>query len=515
MKIANSLGIKLTLTLWLTLSLGMGSLILYLVQRQQGEVQREAAIWTGHLTEAVKQWIKTDMLRGAPEHIDQSLELLGNQKGIKKIRIYGKGGSTFMSSHPAEVGTTAYSPVNVCSRCHLPDNELDERASTNSITQFVDEDGEPIQQMTSVIVNEPSCWTAACHVHSQEQKVLGVLEIFVSMEETTRRANQARVISMLIAGIIVISVCLLTGFLIYSMVTLPTRRLLAGTRKAAAGELDSVIPVSSGDELGQLTGSFNEMVKQLKSHIRTIMDTQDRLSQSQKLASLGKLAAGVAHELNNPLTVILNDTSLMLREAPEGSQQKEDLELIVSEAKRCGRIINELLDFTRTKKPHHQFITINSLVQETIVLVKHQALLKEIELSLDMPAGIPPVKVDADQMKQVFIDIIVNATEAMKKQGSLRIATQASEDRKNVTISFTDSGPGIEDEIKDKVFQPFFTTKDAEGGTGLGLAICSEIVAKHGGRIEVDAEQGEGSTFKVILPAAEERRENPKRDADA
>jgi len=222
-----------------------------------------------------------------------------------------------------------------------------------------------------------------------------------------------------------------------------------------------------------------------------------QLFRSEKLASLGKLAAGVAHEINNPLTGILTNSSLLLEDLPADDPRREDVEVMVHETIRCREIVKRLLDFARQTKPQKRLADINALIENIILLVRNQASFRNIliEKKLD---EIPEVLVDPDQIQQVFVNIILNAAEAMTKGGVLTVTSGTSSSGEYLVIKIADTGPGISEEVRERIFDPFYTTK--EHGTGLGLSISYGIVEQHGGTIGVESSLGKGSTFVIQLP---------------
>jgi two-component system NtrC family sensor kinase len=270
------------------------------------------------------------------------------------------------------------------------------------------------------------------------------------------------------------------------------------------------------DEVGQLAQSFNQMTENLKlanEHLiqwgktlekrveertQELKGMQDFLVQSEKLASLGKMAAGVAHEINNPLTSILINTHLMLEKLDKSHEFYESLSLIADETSRCTQIVKGLLEFSRQNPPQKVFTNINTLVERTSLLLENQASFQNIQVIKELDSGLPPVKLDKNKIQQVFWNLMINAAEAMSGGGTLTIKTQFSENKKEAEVLFMDTGMGIPKEIISKLFDPFFTTKTS--GAGLGLAICYGIVEQHNGKIEVGSELGKGAVFTIRLP---------------
>jgi two-component system NtrC family sensor kinase len=217
------------------------------------------------------------------------------------------------------------------------------------------------------------------------------------------------------------------------------------------------------------------------------------------MAAIGELAAGVAHEINNPLTGVLTFSSLMLKKVDEKNPWKRDLENIVEQTTRCRNIVRGLLDFARQRKPDKREWNIHTLIERTLTLVENQAPFQNITITKQFKTGVPPLLVDADQIQQVFMNILLNAADAMTRNGgTLTIKTDSKDG--TAEVSFTDTGCGIAKEHLSKLFDPFFTTKETGKGTGLGLAISYGIIQSHGGDIEVESVIGKGSTFKIRLP---------------
>ena len=254
----------------------------------------------------------------------------------------------------------------------------------------------------------------------------------------------------------------------------------------------------AGNEVASV-GIFTDLRPRLEME-RKLQETHLQLVSSEKMASLGKLAAGIAHEINNPLGGILIYASLMIEDLPEGDPRRQDLARIVSEAGRCKEIVKSLLEFARQTEPKMEPTDVNRAITEGLFFLENQALFHNIRIVKNLDPFLPPVRGHAGQLKQVFMNIIVNAAEAMHGNGVLTIGTSSSSDRKRVIVEFTDTGEGIPPENLPRIFDPFFTTKGVGKGTGLGLATSYGIVQDHGGTIHVKSQVGEGTTFAIELP---------------
>lgn len=254
----------------------------------------------------------------------------------------------------------------------------------------------------------------------------------------------------------------------------------------------------AGKEVASV-GIFTDLRPRLEME-RKLQETHVQLVSSEKMASLGKLAAGIAHEINNPLGGILIYASLMMEDLPKGDPQRQDLARIVSEAGRCKEIVKSLLEFARQTEPKMEPTDVNRAITEGLFFLENQALFHNIRIVKNLDPFLPSVRGHAGQLKQVFMNIIVNAAEAMHGNGVLTIGTSSSSDRKRVIVEFTDTGEGIPPENLPRIFDPFFTTKGVGKGTGLGLATSYGIVQDHGGTIHVKSQVGRGTTFAIELP---------------
>ncbi len=379
-----------------------------------------------------------------------------------------------------------------------------------------------------VIRNELSCQTASCHWHTKDQSVLGVLDIVYSLDEIDRSMRQnVIIISILSLGFVVIAL-LSINFFVRRLIYVPLRDLKTGARRLSSGNLEQPIPVRSEDEFGELAASFNAMTAALRnsrqelrewgrtleekvaSRTRELRIAEAEAARGEKLASVGLLAAGIAHELNNPLTGILTFSHLLREKMPAGSPEAEDLDLVIRETKRCAVIIRRLLDFAREKTPEKKFCSLNQIVEDTVRIIERPAHLSDIEITMDLDRELPPVWVDADQIKQVIMNMLVNAQHAIEEKGSITIRTRRAPEAMGpepdakavpmVELAIIDTGCGIPEQNLKRIFDPFFTSKELGKGTGLGLSVSHGIVSAHGGSIKVESVVGEGSAFHVYLP---------------
>ena len=313
------------------------------------------------------------------------------------------------------------------------------------------------------------------------------------------------IILLVIALVVVIVAGTIINIKLATSIATPIRTLEEITKKIALGDFSESIEVKGRDELSSLEASFNLMEEKLKNAhwslehtIEKLMEKQAQLVEAEKLASVGKLAAGIAHEINNPLTAVLTFSNLMLEQCAPSDPRYDKLKLMVRETDRARTIVRQLLNFGRETVIKPEKININRPVSEIADSLVAQDAFKGIELSMKLGDGLPDVYADPAQIGQVVLNILLNAIHAITPPGRIEVITRANES--NIEITFSDTGKGISEEHIRKIFDPFFTTKDASKGTGLGLAVSYGIIKKHGGDIEVTSTEGQGTTFTVRLP---------------
>jgi signal transduction histidine kinase len=312
-------------------------------------------------------------------------------------------------------------------------------------------------------------------------------------------------------GVSALGILLGTAFVWFLVrkVTEPLRELSISAEAVGKGDFSRHVEVTSRDECGELAAVFNQMTEnvkrsreQLEQTVDTLKTTQAQLIQSEKLSGIGEFVAGVAHELNNPLTSVMGFSEL-LSKADTNPQHQRFLEMISKSAQRCHKIVQSLLSFARRRAPERKLSSINELVESAVEFLQYQLRTSNIEVVTRLDAHLPKAMVDPHQIQQVFLNVINNARQAIEgnqPKGSIRIATETC--GQVVRVTFQDNGPGIDERNLSKVFDPFFTTKEIGKGTGLGLSLCYGMVKEHGGGIIVRSKPGEGATFIIELPLA-------------
>ncbi len=473
-------------------ALTVGALSLWLLRTHRTALLAELQRSADQLSETIKSATLHDMLENRRDNIDRQVDTIGRQQGIVAVRIYNKEGRIVFSSVKGEKGQAVDKRAEACYACHAEGRPLTRLPIPERARVFRASDGQAVLGIINPIHNQASCVSAECHAHRAEDTVLGILDLSMSLTEVDRgiALSQRRIA---LAALLTVGLSgLILWWLNRRLVVRPVAVLAAATRRVADGDLTTRIPVSSGDELGALARAFNEMTGRLA-------EDQRQLTQAEKLASVGRLAAGVAHEINNPLTGVLSYSSLLLKRAQNDPDLRSDLEVIVRETKRCREIVKGLLNFARQSPPHRQPTDLNEVVRLAVAIVTNQLALDRVSLSLDLALDLPQLAADANQLQQVVVNLLVNAADAVEASGTIRVLTRRAAGQDAIEIIVEDSGRGIAAEQLPHIFEPFFSTKGPRG-TGLGLAVSWGIVQGHGGTIHVVSRIGEGSRFTVRLP---------------
>jgi two-component system NtrC family sensor kinase len=377
------------------------------------------------------------------------------------------------------------------------------------------------------IFNEKDCF----HCHGSSRKVIGGMIVKTNVERALMTVSASRNRIILTTILALLAIVAISYALVEKFISSRVQRLADGVKKVAAGDLDFEIQARSSDEIGELARSFNIMTHELKEardestnwalnleHIveeRTaqLKRAQESAIQGEKMASMGRLAAIVAHEINNPLAGIRTYAKLMLKRSGEIFPDKDSkyiqyLDTIESEAARCGDIVKGLLQFARPSKPKISQHDIDALAQETLRLVQHQIDMLNIDITLDFTPESSIASCDDQKIKQALVALLLNACDAVQNDtGHITISTTLWKKAKKVEISIADNGVGMDEETRSHMFEPFFTTKtvspdhEASLNSGLGVSVVYEIVESHYGTIDVESELGKGTTVTIFLPS--------------
>jgi two-component system NtrC family sensor kinase len=525
-RITSTLSFRLYLVLLLSvlfLFAGYSTLTNELQSRAMEDQLRDGASRAGDM---IRHSLFTSMLLNERDLTHSIISLLGTEPDVDAVRIYNKDGRIMFSNDSAEIGTTVDLEAEACYACHASAQPLTAVPTPERSRLYEREDGSRVLGLIIPVRNEEGCWNSACHAHSSDQSVLGVLDVQMSLSSADATLARARhqTLLLLLGGVVLVGVVL--ALVVYRGIHVPTRMLRSGTMALADGDLDYRIEMHRTDELGALARSFNRMAENLRqadAELRSWSSTLEervqrkteeleevsrQMIQVEKSASLGKMAATVAHEINNPLSGILTTAKLLerkmtrlLQEGDERERVLENLDLIRSESTRCGNIVRDLLTYARESRTEFQECHLNQIVQRAVRLMEHHTEVEGIDTQIGLFLKDDRVVCDAEQITQILIALMINAVEAMPTGGHLRLKTwdDPTVGSHRVYLSVGDSGVGIPADLEDRIFDPFFSTKQEAKGVGLGLAVVYGIVQRHGGTISVESDPGLGTTFTVEL----------------
>jgi two-component system, NtrC family, sensor kinase len=503
---------------------------LFRVSAVERSLQRTMVVGADQLSRGITSATWHAMLADNRRDAYEIMETVARQPGISRIRIFNKEGRVVYST-AGEAGQVVDKNAEACVLCHARSAPLARIETRSRARVFRAADGRRYLAMITPIYNEPSCSGAACHAHPTTQHVLGVLDVALDLDPVDHEITRVK---QRIVATTAVEVVLISAFLaafVGAFVTRPIHRLMDAAGAVSRMELDHTVSIESSRELWALARSFDAMRARLRDALAEIgrgaqeleakvaertdqlRHAQRRLLQADRLASLGQLAATVAHEINNPISSVLNFAALLLRilrddgvPAGRAAEFRGYLERISEQTARAGRIVSDLLAFSRRSKPHRMPADLGSLASTTVALVAHKLRLMNVQVEVTAPPELPKVSCDASQMQQVVMNLVMNGAEATRARGSghVSVSLRLLDEREAVALQVDDDGEGMSEEVLGRVFDPFFTTKEEGKGVGLGLAVVYGIVEAHGGQIDVRSTPGKGTTFEVVLPLSGE-----------
>ncbi len=521
-RLRHSLSAKLITLLLASLVITFALLGYLNVQLQRKHLEAATLLSAGRVSDVIKRTTAQYMLRNDRQGLYKTIQTMAEQPGMVKVRVFDQNGRVGYSTDPQEVSQMIGKTADACDDCKsLPLSQLD---APDRFRIYRDSSGDRILRVITPIENQLSCENAACHAHPGSHEILGVLDTSLSLAKADAQLAESRNQTMAYTLAAMLLIALLTWIFILRVVDVPIKALTNGTEQISNGELGVQIEVQSQDEVGDLARSFNGMSLQLRAandeivtwartlegrvseKTRELKNAHEHVLHVEKMASIGKMAAIVAHEINNPLAGILTYSKLlrkwMDRGVIDGEKHQEALQaldLIAGESRRCGEIVKNLLSFSREAPMNLQPTDLNSVVDRSVRLIQHQLEMNGIELQLDLADDLPSVHCDPAQIEQVLLALVMNAIDAMPHGGTLSIATEVNPARDKMQLRVCDDGTGIKPEILPHIFEPFETTKEVGHGVGLGLAVSHNIIERHGGQIDVQSEVGKGTTFTVTL----------------
>ena len=515
------LGVRATAAIALVTLASVTLFVVITLRAQQRYLTAEVLRGAVQFSDTIKASTYHFMLANERSGAYRTMEAIGRIQGIEKVRMLNKEGRVTFSTDGREIGQLVDKRAEACYVCHAAGQPL-VRLNVPSRSRIFDRNGHRVLAMITPIYNEASCSKSQCHAHPTTQQVLGVVDVAMSLEDEDAAIASLRRSTLFFAGLGVLALAATVGLFVRGYVIHPLGQVVRATERIARGDLDMRVPVGRNDEIGVLATSFNAMtesLRQARGELRDLNDSLERqvnerttalrnaqaqLIQSEKMSSLGKLAASVAHEINNPLAGILTYAKLLVRLHEEGELTEKvresctrNLRLVQRETERCSAIVRNLLDFARQRTPTLKDLDLSAVVEEALSLLSHRLMMQNVVLEKHL-SPLPMVKADFGQMRQAFVNIALNACEAMNAGGRLRVTSR--EAGSMVEVEFADTGPGIAPEHLSHILDPFFTTK--EKGTGLGLSVVDGLIDRHGGTLEVRSQVGQGTTVIIRLPVA-------------
>jgi two-component system NtrC family sensor kinase len=512
---------------------GVGYASLHL---QRSHLTRLVESRATEVAEVIRRSTRDAMMRNDPGEVRRIIQTIADHESFERIRVFDSRGRITISTAEEEVGALVDIDAEQCVSCHRTGRPLARVEQDNRTRVFRSASGGRILGVIAPLHNEPGCAEADCHAHPPNTSVLGVLDVQLPLE--TVDADLAASERQLLLGLVVavVAVLGLAWLLTWRTVLRPVARLTRATGSIAAGDFSQRLDAGHEGEISALTDAWNVMSEQLgrarheleefNATLERRVDektaqlelAQRRMFRVEKMASLGKLAAVVAHELNNPLAGIATYARLLRRRSeesasttiagPDQADHRRILQLIEDESRRCGSIVRNLLLFSRTPAVRFAEEDLLPLLERCLMLLRHRAELSDVALVLDVPEELPVVECDASQIEQVVLALAINALEATPPGGYVVISA-AREGEASISIQVRDTGRGIPPEHLGEIFEPFFTTKEGESGVGLGLSVVYGIVERHQGTVAVDSTPGSGTVFSVHLPLRQPRAAVP------
>ena len=525
LRLTHSLSAKVN-TLLLGAMVVIFALLGYLnIRLHRQHLEQATLLSAERVSDVIKRSTTDYMLRNDREGLYHAIQTMAAEPGMVKIRIFDQDGRITYTTDPAEANRVVDKKAEACYACHNQSQPLARLNRPDRFRIYRNGGGHRVLGIITPIENQPSCSNAACHAHPAQQQILGVLDTDLSLSTADVQLAQSSRRMIFYTACALLLIACLSWIFVWRLIGTPVRALKRGTDSLAKGDLGYQIDVCSNDEIGELARSFNSMSVQLQAEhqenlawthtleerveqkTRELKRAHEHALHTEKMASIGKMAAVLAHEINNPLSGILTYAKLLRKwidrdngHLPHHEEICSSLDLIASESRRCGDLVKNLLTFSRSTPMNLQASDLNEVVDRSVRLVQHQLDLSGIQLQLRLDPALPRVHCDPAQIEQVLLALIMNSRDAMPQGGNLCLTTSFSRDEDKVRIVLRDDGSGIPPDVLAHLFEPFVTTKESGHGVGLGLAVSKSILERHSGSIEAQSEPGRGTTFTVTLP---------------
>jgi len=522
--VPRNLAARLIVALTVIVVIAEGLFGLIILRSQQRQLREGMVIGADQLSRGITAATWHAMLADRRDSAYEIMQTIAHKQGVDRIRIFNKEGRVMFST-AGEEGAQVDTRAEACYLCHAEAQPLVRVDVPSRSRVFRGSDGRRKLAMVTPIYNEPACSTAACHAHPQGRNVLGVLDVAFDLEQVDRQVAGTgyRIFAVIALEVAVIAVFI--AVFTRRVVGRPIRRLMEATRTVSHMNLDVPVRVEGAGELGALAVAFEAMRQRLRTAVAELnsltagleaevekrsdelRQAQLKLVQADRLASLGTLAASVAHEINNPLAGIANLGALMQRVlSDEGLPPERAAEFrryvsqVVAETERASRIVSDLLAFSRHPRQGETLADLNEVVVRTLAILAHKLESSGVVVEQELQPDLPAVRGNASELQQVVLNLVVNGAEAMPDGGPLRIRTSTRLHAPVAVLEVADRGTGIAAADLPHIFDPFFTTKPPGKGVGLGLAVVYGIVSAHGGAIDVQTAPGTGTAFVVTLP---------------
>jgi len=521
-KLFNKLSIKLVLITSLVLITVLSIHTFLTIRFMRDNLTKLSRDGAYSASDIIKRSTRYSMLINKKDDIHRVIKTLGNEPGIKKIRIYDKTGKIAFSSDSAEINSVADKRSEACIVCHSDPNAPPTVTTTDNFRTF-NAGGERILGLINPIKNENDCYSSDCHYHNSSETLLGVLDVMVSMKNTDDTISQAIKNILTTSILITLLISGLSGVFIFYLVNKPLTKFEKAIDELGRGNLNYKIHLHNKNEFGVIAYQFNDMSRKLSLAYKEIKDwsetlnlkveekTQelkniyDQVVQIEKLASLGKLSATVAHELNNPLEGILTYSKLISKKLKNENNENytkliEYTDLISEESARCGKIVKDLLLFSHSDAEKFLVSDLVQIINKSIALINHHLEMNNIYLQRQFETEQMNILCNPQKIQQALMSILINAIESMSGKEDGKIIIRLNKENNRAVLRIIDFGNGIAESDLPHIFEPFYTTKDAMKGTGLGLSVVYGIINLHKGNIEVEKTSQEGTTFKISLP---------------
>ncbi len=521
---AHSVSGKLIVLLVVCLTAVFGLMGYLNLRLHRQDLEQSTLTSAERVSDVIKRSTSYYMLHNDREGLHTAINAMASEPGVVRVRVFNQEGTISFSSDLQEIGTNVDKNAEACYGCHAQAQPLT-RLNRPDRFRIYKASGSRVLGIINPIENRLECSSAPCHAHPASQQVLGVLDTNLSLAPADVKLAQGSRYMLVYTTAAMVVISVLSAIFVWWIVYRPLKALHHGTERLTEGDLGYQLAVVSDDELGDLAKSFNQMSVELHAAhqevlawTRTLEDkveqktselkrAHEHMLHAEKLASVGKMAAVLAHEINNPLSGILTYSKLVSKWlerddiSPERREEtRQCLNLIVSESRRCGDLVKNLLTFSRAVPVNLKPVDLNQVVDRALRLVQHQLEISSVEVHTQLGQPSVTVTCDAAQIEQSLIALILNAKDAMPRGGNLWLTTKLDPSCGEASIVVKDDGSGIAPDILPRIFEPFLTTKESEHGVGLGLAITRGIIERHQGRIDVQSEFGRGTTFTIVLP---------------